>query len=126
MSNEFKKTNYQLQSVKTGKIFSNNHWTLDAPGETEPTLIRAVYENKQLQLKDESWGLYRFADWLPVSRKLKGSSAPATYKSKHLAEKLGLSNLWITFSGYWPEKGARMTTCSFKETEAFSVCGRMT
>lgn len=126
MSNEFTKTNYQLQSVKTGKIFSNNHWTLDAPGETEPTLIRAVYENKQLQLKDESWGLYRFADWLPVSRKLKGSSAPATYKSKHLAEKLGLSNLWITFSGYWPEKGARMTTCSFKETEAFSVCGRMT
>jgi cysteate synthase len=35
---------------------------------------------------------------------LKGSSAPVTYKSEGLAEKLGLTNLWITFSGYWPEK----------------------
>ncbi len=70
-------------------------------------------------------GLYRFADWLPVSRILKGSSAPVTYKSEGLAKELGLTNLWITFSGYWPEKGAGMTTCSFKETEAYSVCGRL-
>lgn len=126
MSKEFTKTNYQLQSVRTGKIFTNNSWTLDAPGETEPTLIRAIYEKRQLELKDDSWGLYRFSDWLPVSRKLKGSSSPVTYKSKYLAKKLGLSNLWITFNGYWPEIGANMTTCSFKETEAYSVCGRMT
>ena len=55
---------------------------------------------------------------------LKGSSAPVTYKSKHLAEYLGLSDLWITFNGYNPAVGATMTTCSFKETEAYSVCGR--
>ena len=126
MSNEFTKTNYQLQSIHTGKVFENNGWTLDAPGETEPTLIRALYEKKQLEVKDESWGIYRFADWLPLNRRLKGSSAPITYKSRGLAEKLGLKNLWITFSGYWPEKGANMTTCSFKETEAYSVCGRLT
>jgi len=126
MSNEFTKTNYQLQSIHTGKVFENNGWTLDAPGETEPTLIRALYEKKQLEVKDESWGIYRFADWLPLNRRLKGSSAPVTYKSRGLAEKLGLKNLWITFSGYWPEKGANMTTCSFKETEAYSVCGRLT
>jgi len=126
MSNEFTKTNYQLQSIQTGKVFENNGWTLDAPGETEPTLIRALYEKKQLEVKDESWGIYRFADWLPLNRRLKGSSAPITYKSRGLAEKLGLKNLWITFSGYWPEKGANMTTCSFKETEAYSVCGRLT
>jgi len=56
---------------------------------------------------------------------LQGSSAPVTYKSSGLASHLGLKNLYITFSGYWPEKGALMTTCSFKETEAFSVCGRL-
>jgi cysteate synthase len=49
-----------------------------------------------------------------------------TYKSEGLAKELGLTNLWITFSGWWPEKGARFKTCSFKETEAYSVCGRMT
>jgi cysteate synthase len=123
---EFTKTKYLLQSVKTGKIFDDAGWTLDAPGETEPSLVRAIYEKKQLEVKDESWGLYRFADWLPVGRMLKGSSSPVTYKSEGLAKKLGLENLWITFSGWWPEKGANFKTCSFKETEAYSVCGRMT
>jgi len=126
MNSKFKKTSYQLQSVKTGKIFDDAGWALDAPGETDPTLVRAIYENKQLTVGPASLGIYRFADWLPVGRMLKGSSAPATFKSEGLAKKLGLENLWITFSGWWPEKGARFKTCSFKETEAYSVCGRMT
>jgi cysteate synthase len=126
MNSTFAKTNYLLQSVKSGKTFEDAGWMLDAPGEKDPTLIRAIYEKKQLELKDDSWGLYKFADWLPISRTLKGSSAPVTYKSEKLAAELGLKNLWITFSGYWPEKGTNMTTCSFKETEAYSVCGRMT
>jgi len=126
MSKEFTPTKYKLQSVKTGNIFEDQGWTLDAPGETDPTLIRAMYEQKQIDVKDDSWGLYKFADWLPVCRTLKGSSAPVTYKSKGLAKELDLKNLWITFSGYWPEKGTNMKTASFKETEAYSVCGRMT
>lgn len=123
---DFTKTNYLLQSVRSGNIFEDTGWLLDAPGEIDPTLIRAVYDKQQLIVKDESYGLYIFSDWLPVNRMLKGSSAPVTYKSERLAKKIGLHNLWITFSGYWPEKGAEMTTCSFKETEAYSVCGRMT
>ena len=126
MNSTFAKTNYHLQSVKTGYLFDDTGWLLDAPNEKDPSLIRAIYEKKQLKLKDESWGLYKFADWLPVSRTLKGSSAPVTFKSEKLAAELGLKNLWITFSGYWPEKNAKITTCSFKETEAYSVCGRMT
>ncbi|NQU51084.1 MAG: cysteate synthase [Bacteroidetes bacterium] len=126
MSKDFRATNYKLQSIKTGKVFNDEGWLLDAPGETEPTLIRALYEKTQIDVKDNSWGLYKFADWLPIGRTLKGSSAPVTYKSEGLAAELGLKNLWITFSGYWPEKGACMKTGSFKETEAYSVCGRMT
>ncbi len=126
MIHGFTKTKYKLKSVKTGKMFNDTGWLLDAPGEKEPTLIRALYEKKQLDVKDNSWGLYKFADWLPINRTLHGSSAPVTYKSKGLADKLGLENLWITFSGYWPEIGANMKTASFKETEAYSVCGRMT
>jgi cysteate synthase len=126
MSSNFIPTNYKLQSVKTGKDFDDKGWTLDAPNEAAPSLIRAIYEKKQIDVKDDSWGLYKFADWLPIGRTLKGSSAPVTYKSKGLAAELGLKNLWITFSGYWPEKGIAMKTCSFKETESYSVCGRMT
>ncbi len=117
--------NYKLQSMATGKVFDDTGWLLSAPGEDIPGLVRAVYGIKQIELRDEYYGLYKFADWLPIIRILEGSSAPVTYKSKGLAEFLGLSNLFITFSGYWPEKGATMDTCSFKETEAYSVCGRL-
>ncbi len=121
----FEKTRYFLQSVKTGQAFQDSGWLLDAPGETDPSLIRTVYENRQLSVRDDLPGLYKFADWLPILRILDGSSAPVTYRSEALGRALGLSNLWITFSGYWPEKGALMPTCTFKETEAFSVCARL-
>ena len=49
MNSSFSKTNYSLMSVKTGKSFDDKGWTLDAPDETEPTLIRAIYEKKQLE-----------------------------------------------------------------------------
>lgn len=125
MNPEFAPTHYLLQSIKTGQQFSDQGWTLDAPNEKEATLIRTVYEEVQLQVKDPSLGLFRYDDWLPVTRFLEGSSAPVTYKSQGLAKHLGLENLYITFSGYWPEKGVNMRTCSFKETEAYTVCGRM-
>ena len=122
---KFEPTEYKLQSLVTGEIFDDSGWMLDAPNQTRPGLIRAVYKHKQLNPKDSAYGIYRFADWLPVNRMLKGSSAPVTYKSSGLASQLGLKNLYITFSGYWPEKGVNMSTCSFKETEAYSVCGRL-
>jgi cysteate synthase len=121
----FEKTRYFLKSVKTGSTFPDSGWLLDAPGESDPTLIKAMYEHRQLTVREELPGLFRFADWLPVGRILNGSSAPVTYLSQGLAHALGLKNLYITFSGWWPEKGATMPTCSFKETEAFSVCSRL-
>lgn len=122
---DFEATEYTLQSLVTGELFKDTGWLLDAPGEAKPGLIRAIYKHKQMNPKDSNFGIYRFADWLPVSRMLQGSSAPVTYKSSGLASHLGLKNLYITFSGYWPEKGVEMSTCSFKETEAYSVCGRL-
>jgi cysteate synthase len=87
--------------------------------------LRAEYENRQYFPREDLDGFYRYAPWLPIQRTLKGSAAPVTYKSKALASELGLENLYVTFSGWWPKIGAKMTTCSFKETEAYSVCGRL-
>lgn len=123
--NDFTPTRYTLKSISSGKTFNDNGWTLEAPDEDIPGLIRAEYEARKLNLLEDGFGLYKFASWLPVRRLLHGSSAPVTYRSQGLAKALGLKNLYITFSGYWPERGANMRTCSFKETEAYSVCGRM-
>ena len=121
----FEGTRYQLMNVADGHRFEDKGWTLADPQAESPSLVRAVYENRRFTPREDLDGLYRYADWLPVKRTLKGSCAPVTYKSEALAAELGLSNLYITFSGWWPDKGARMRTCSFKETEAYSVCGRL-
>ncbi|MCC8034722.1 MAG: cysteate synthase [Rikenellaceae bacterium] len=122
----FEPTRYLLENVMTGAQFPDQGWMLDDPGCTEPALVRAVYEHKQLEVGHDGLGLYKFSQWLPVGRTLKSSAPPVTYHSKGLGGYLGLKNLYITFSGWFPEKGAAMSTCSFKETEAYSVCGRMT
>ena len=117
-------TEYKLQNVSTGNVFEDTGWLLNEPN-GKASLIRAVYAKKHLELKEASYGIYKFADWLPICRWLEGSSAPITYKSHKLAQYLGINNLYITFNGYFPEIGAMMTTCSFKETEAYSVCARL-
>ena len=122
----FTPTKYQLQTVATGRVFSDEGWTLDDKQCDKPSMVRPLYENKQLNVKeDKDLGLYRYADWLPIKRMLQNPSEPITYKSEGLAKRLGLNNLYITFNGWWPERGAKMTTCSFKEMEAFSVCARL-
>lgn len=118
-------TRYKLKSVRTGKQFEDKGWQLDSLDGEGASLIRAIYEKVQLEVGSEADGLFKFRSWLPVMRCMKGSSSPITYKSEGLSSVLGLKNLWITFSGYWPERGARMSTCSFKETEAYTVCGRI-
>ena len=121
----FQPTKYQVKNITDGRVCDDAGWMLDFPDSEKPSLIRAIYEKKQLEVKEENGGLYRFADWLPIKTLLKNASCPVTYKSEKLAKKLGLNNLYITFSGYNPAIGARMHTCSFKETEAYTVCARL-
>lgn len=117
---------YILKDFASGREFDDAGWLLDDPqGGGKPSLIRAIYSKKQIEFGAMERGVYRFSDWLPTVRELRESHSPVTYKSKALAEELGLENLYITISGYHPERGAGMSTCSFKETEAYSVCGRM-
>jgi len=121
---KFVPTSYTLECVASGREFDDGGWVLEDRTCKSPSLVRARYAKKQIEVKSDKFGLYKFADWMPVRRMLKGSSAPVTFKSRGLGKHLGLENLWITFNGYYPAVGATMTTCSFKETEAYSVCAR--
>ena len=125
MSGAFEKTEYKVKALCCGRILSDEGQPLACPDCSGPHFLRTEYSNRQLKLKDDSFGMYKYSGWLPVERALEGSAAPVSYKSTALAEKLGLDNLWITFNGWWPEKGAAMKTGTFKECEAYSVCARI-
>lgn len=122
---KFKETKYRLMNVADGRMFDDEGWTMADKESAAPSLIRAVYDNRRFNPRDDLDGIYRYAEWMPVKRMLKHSCAPVTYKSKGLASFLGLENLYITFSGWNPKIGAKMRTGSFKETEAYSILARM-
>ncbi len=115
---------YKLRCLDTGELLSDVDAPLDNPNATRPAFLRAEYDNKKFEPGPLEDGIYRFEQWMPIRRRLAGSSAPITYQSEGLARRLGLNRLFITFSGYWPERGCRMLTGTFKECEAYSVCAR--
>lgn len=120
---KFYPTDYTLQCVANNDEFIDSGWLLDCPTCATPSLIRAQYAQKRLHIYNDS-GLYKYRDWLPMRRILHCTANHTTFKSEKLAQRLGLHNLYITFNGYYPERGATMTTCSFKECEAYAVCAR--
>jgi len=103
---------------------SQDEFLLTCPQNHPPALLRAIYRVKQLVAHPEHGGVFRFFDWLPIRRRLRGAAGPAVFLSKGLGHRLGLDRLMVVFSGYWPEREAFMESCTFKELEAQAVCGR--
>jgi cysteate synthase len=99
------------------------HYTTACP-RGHASLIRAEYAKKQLVLR-KTTGIFRFGSWLPVRGTLLTDAGPICYQSESLARELELPDLFISFSGYWPERGAAVTTCSFKELEALPTMVRL-
>ncbi|RXE56884.1 cysteate synthase [Methanoculleus taiwanensis] len=94
----------------------DDHYTLDCPMGCR-ALIRTYYHTRQLDIK-ELPGIFRYIDWLPVEHSLPLDAGPISYRSDAFAKELDLAHLIVTFSGYWPERGGNILTCSFKELEA--------
>ncbi|QYZ79309.1 cysteate synthase [Methanofollis formosanus] len=113
---------YELICPGCGAVLEDRY-TLSCPQGCD-ALIRARYRRKKLNLRNEL-GIFRFADWLPIEGTLKAAAGPVTYRSEGLARDLGLKNLYIGFNGYWPERGAEIHTCSFKELEALPTMVRV-
>ena len=118
-------THEMLVCLETGDEIADDGLILGNPSAGKQALLRAKYLKQRLDVRADMPGIFRFADWLPVRRILRSGGAPVTYRSEALGEKLGLENLYVTFSGYWPDIGANMMTGTFKECEAYAVLARM-
>lgn len=105
---------FKLKCLKCGREYGQEY---RLTCENDDAFLRAEYSDKKLELRNQP-GIGRFHSWLPVQEELTTDAGPITYKSEAFARELGLSNLYIGFSGYWPERGAFVKTCSFKELEA--------
>jgi len=88
-------------------------------------LLRTEYSSVQLIPRDFP-GIWKFYEWLPtqgILPELGGGSI--TYKCGSFAAELGLDKLYIAFNGYWPDRKALLSTCSFKDLEAAPTVQRL-
>ncbi|WP_319379026.1 cysteate synthase [uncultured Methanocorpusculum sp.] len=113
---------YVLRCLAGGELLED-HYTLACPH--HPGFVRAEYKAKQLTVRENLPGVFRFGDWLPVHGSVPTKSRPVTFQNRELCRELGLPNLWITFTGYYPERGCYVPTGSFKELEALPTIVRL-
>jgi len=80
------------------------------------SIVKNVYTSKRLTLRDLP-GIWHY-NWLPVKKPSDYAQRSVTYKSKYFSKELGLENLYVSFTGFWPEVKAYVGTGTFKELEA--------
>jgi cysteate synthase len=83
------------------------------------SLLVTEYKDRYFREAGDN-GIWRF-NWLPVHEPKGYEAGPVVFRSRGLGKRLGLDNLYISFSGYWPDIGAGIETCTFKEFEAAVV-----
>ena len=110
---------YMLKCLGTGDLIEDAY-TLNY---TENALLQAQFDGP-MEVKPLE-GVWKYLDWIPTSTSNEYVVGTTTYKAEALGEALGMSNLWVTFHGYWPEKGAMCPTGSFKDMEAVPTIQRL-
>jgi len=110
---------YMLQCLKTEDVIEDTY-TLKY---TDNALLQAKF-NGPIEVKQLE-GVWKYLDWIPTSTSNEYVAGTTTYKAEALGKSLGMSNLWVTFHGYWPEKGGLCPTGSFKDMEAVPTIQRL-
>ena len=110
---------YMLKCLGTGDLIEDAY-TLNY---TENALLQAQFDGP-MEVKPLE-GVWKYLDWIPTSTSNEYVAGTTTYKAEALGEALGMSNLWVTFHGYWPERGAMCPTGSFKDMEAVPTIQRL-
>jgi len=108
-------------------------WRLacDAEREHGPALLRAKYAPAAAAVPPRPARRGTLADYgaaLPLGGSTavaRATGAPVAFRSEGLGAHLGLAELWISFSGWWPERNARLASCTFKELEAAAIASRL-
>ena len=111
-------SHYSIKCRKCGKVLENSYCAFCE--HCADALLMTEYTEQRFTEEAGGEGVWRF-NWLPVHSPATAQPGPVIYRSERLGAALGLDRLYIAYNGYWPEKGALLETCTFKEFEAAVV-----
>ncbi|WP_217213906.1 cysteate synthase [Streptomyces sp. AC550_RSS872] len=115
---------YAVVCSSCGTRYEDDGLLLDCSRRHEPAFLHTEYDRTGTHTR-ESTGLFRHAPLLPVVRTFPEAPGPVVHHAARLGHRIGLDRLWVAFNGYWPERGAYLPTCTFKDLEAYTVLGRL-
>ena len=94
----------ECQYPECDKVYeAHNEYRLccdhELSGHHGAALLRAVYENKQIEVRDKLPGIFRYADWIPtgpfyIDPANPALGSPICFRSHELANRLGLKQLF--------------------------------
>lgn len=113
---------YELLCISCQARYDDDGLLLHCTRDHEPSLLRTEYTAAGPVTEH---GLFRHADRLPVARTFADVGGPVAFPAPRLGARVGVRRLWVSFSGYWPERGAVLPTATFKDLEAYTVLGRL-
>lgn len=87
-------------------------------------LLIAEYP-RQLAIDEQASGLWKFRSWLPVESQGGIAASSVCFPAPELGSAIGLDDLWVSFNGYWPERGGACPTGSFKDLEVAPTLQRL-
>lgn len=116
---------YHLRCLGCGATFEDDGRMLECPHAHPPALLVTAYTDPHFTIDGARDDLYRYRAWLPVTQLRESTGRSIAFQSQQLNQRLGLPNLWVIFSGYWPERAALLASGSFKELEAAAVLSRL-
>ena len=111
---------YKLRCLHTNEMIEDEY-TLH---HTDGALLVTEY-SEQLSIDNSKDGMLKYQDWLPNIGLSQRNAGTTTYKANELGTQIGMNDLWVTFHGYWPEKGGMCPTGSFKDMEAVPTIMRL-
>ena len=116
---------YRLACPACGARFEDDGVVLHCPENHPRALLNVDYGDENLTVATQASGVFRYQRWLPIGKTGSSSARSVVYRSEVLGRELGLAELWLSFNGYWPERGATFETGTFKELEADTVLARL-
>ena len=115
---------YTLVCANCGLRTGDDGLVLSCPYCGDESLLSTDYSDKTFTVTRAAPACFGTAPGFRFIRRCPAASRPTVYRSKALGAELGLHNLWVAFSGYWPERDCLMQSTTFKELEAYTVLAR--
>jgi cysteate synthase len=117
-------SDYQLVCSGCNATYQDDGARLDCANDHRPALLKTRYPQRAFTPGTTN-SMLRYSNWLPNAREFPSAARTGVYRSTALGPHLGLRQLWIAFSGWWPARAATLPTGSFKDLEAVSVLRRL-